>query len=200
MYTYTHESGRGFFERVCALVEQTRISTDPPPPCHLWIASCLYCLCLSRFLPLTAVNVYSRLQYLVLGDKLQGGEIGHPPLLQGQAMQHPVCGVPSISLPGTPVNRLRRAPTAGGGCRLALSWWHSSHCHDHLRFANTGQNMHRQPLAFPQPRENPLGERSRWVMIKPLLRTTLEKSKGIQRRCCLSGRANRQATFRIWQL
>jgi hypothetical protein len=107
-----------------------------------------------------------------------------------------------IPLPRTRVNRLRRAPTAGVGCRLALFWWHCSHCHDHLRFAKTGQNMHRQPLAFPQPRENPLGERSRWVMTKRLLRTTLEESKGIQRRCCLRVRetkfiANSSAAARL---
>jgi hypothetical protein len=35
---------------------------------------------LTRFLPLTAVNAYSLLQYLVLGDKLQGRGIGHLPL------------------------------------------------------------------------------------------------------------------------
>ena len=63
------------FSGVHALNEQACISSDPP--CHLWIASCLYCLCLSRFLPLTEVNVYSLLPYLVLGNKLQGVEIGH---------------------------------------------------------------------------------------------------------------------------
>jgi hypothetical protein len=35
---------------------------------------------LRRFLPLSAANVYSLLQYLVLGNNLQGREIGHPPL------------------------------------------------------------------------------------------------------------------------
>ena len=75
MYAWTSEIGRGFFEGVHALSDQVCISSDPP--CHLWIASCLYCLCLSRFLPLTAVNVYSLLPYLVLGNKLQGVEIGH---------------------------------------------------------------------------------------------------------------------------
>ena len=75
MYACIHETGRGFFEGVCALSDQACISSDPP--CHSWIASCLYCLCLSRFLPLTAVNVYSLLPYLVLGNKLQGVEIGH---------------------------------------------------------------------------------------------------------------------------
>jgi len=30
---------------------------------------------ITRFLPFTAANVYSLLQYLVLGNKLQGGEI-----------------------------------------------------------------------------------------------------------------------------
>jgi hypothetical protein len=39
-----------------------------------------YYLRLSRFLPLTAVNVYSPLPYLVLGNKHQGGELAHPAL------------------------------------------------------------------------------------------------------------------------
>jgi hypothetical protein len=81
MYACVPEIGGGFFEGVCALNDQNCISSDPPPPCHSWIASCLYCLCLTRFLPLTAANVYSLLRYLVFGNKLQGGEIGHPPLL-----------------------------------------------------------------------------------------------------------------------
>ena len=80
MYAYTPEIGDGFFGRVCALRDQAYISSDPPSPCHSWIASCLYGLRLSRFLPLTAVNVYSLLPYLVLGNKLQSGEMGHSPL------------------------------------------------------------------------------------------------------------------------
>jgi hypothetical protein len=80
MYAYIPEIGCAFFEGVRALNDQVCISTDPPPPYHSWIASYLYFFYLIRFLPLTAVNVYSLLLYLVLGDKLQGGEIGHPPL------------------------------------------------------------------------------------------------------------------------
>jgi hypothetical protein len=80
MYACIHETGGGFFEGVRALNDQACISSDPPPPCHSGIASCLYFFCLTRFLPLTAVNKHSRLPYLVLGNKLQGGEIGHPPL------------------------------------------------------------------------------------------------------------------------
>jgi hypothetical protein len=80
MYACAYETERGFFAGVCALCDQPRISSDPPPPCHSWIASCLYCLRLTRFLPLTAVNVYALLPYLVLGNKLQGVEIGNPPL------------------------------------------------------------------------------------------------------------------------
>ena len=78
MYAYIHEIGRGFFEGVCALSDQGCISSDSP--CRSWIASCQPCLRLRRFLPLTAGNLYSLLPYLVLGNKLQGGEIGHPPL------------------------------------------------------------------------------------------------------------------------
>jgi hypothetical protein len=33
-----------------------------------------YYLRLTRFLPLTAANIYSLLQYLVLGNKHQGGK------------------------------------------------------------------------------------------------------------------------------
>src|SRR5215204_236097 len=32
MYACVHETGRGFFGRVCALGDQARISSDPPPP------------------------------------------------------------------------------------------------------------------------------------------------------------------------
>jgi hypothetical protein len=77
MYACIHETGLGFIGGVCTLSDQACISSDPP--CHSWIASCQYCLRLSRFLCLTGVNVYSMLHYLVLGNKLQG-EIGHPQL------------------------------------------------------------------------------------------------------------------------
>jgi hypothetical protein len=80
MYACIRETKRGFFEGVCAGGHRLHISTDPPPLCHSWIASCLYCLRLSRFLPLTTTNVYSPLQCVVLGHKPQGGQIGHPPL------------------------------------------------------------------------------------------------------------------------
>src|SRR5215211_5469448 len=56
MYACTYETESGFFSGVCALSDQACISSYPPPPCHSWIASCLYCLGQSRFLPLTAVN------------------------------------------------------------------------------------------------------------------------------------------------
>ena len=74
MYACTYETEGSFFAGVCALSDQARIPSDPPPPCHSWIASCLYFFYLTRFLPLTAVNVYSLLRYLVLGNKLQGGK------------------------------------------------------------------------------------------------------------------------------
>ena len=81
MYACVHETGHGYFAGVRALSDQGCISSDPPPPPHnSWIASCQYCLRLSKFLPLTAANVYSLLRYLVLSNKLQGGEIDHPPL------------------------------------------------------------------------------------------------------------------------
>ena len=80
MYACVGETGRGFFAGVCALSDQECNSSDPPLPCHSWIASCRYRLRLTRFLPLNAVYDYSLLQYLVLGNKLQGGEIGHSPL------------------------------------------------------------------------------------------------------------------------
>jgi hypothetical protein len=71
MYACTYEPEGGFFAGVCALSDQVRISSHPP--CHSWIASCLYYLRLGRFLPLSAANVYSLLPYLVLGSNLQGG-------------------------------------------------------------------------------------------------------------------------------
>ena len=79
MYACIHETGRRFFV-VCALSDQACTTSDPPPPCQSWIASCQYCLRLRGFLHLTAVNIYSLLLYPVLGKKLQGGEIGHPAL------------------------------------------------------------------------------------------------------------------------
>jgi hypothetical protein len=103
MYACILRTVAGFFSEVCALRDQRCISSDPP--CHSWIASSLYCLRLTRFLRLTGVNVYSLLHYLVLGNKLQGGKIGHPPLPKGQAMQHPVCGLLRIPLPRTSVNK-----------------------------------------------------------------------------------------------
>ena len=80
MYACIREIVRGFFGGVCALSNQACISSDPPPPCHSWVASCQTCLRLTRFLPPSVVYVYSLLPYLVLGNKLQGGEIGQPPL------------------------------------------------------------------------------------------------------------------------
>jgi hypothetical protein len=74
MHAYIRESVGGFLGGVCTLGDHARISSDPTPPCRTGIASCLYCLILRRFLPLTAANVYSLLRYLVLGNKLQGGK------------------------------------------------------------------------------------------------------------------------------
>src|SRR5687767_9540333 len=97
------EIGGRFFGGVCALKDQACISTDPP--CHSWIASWQYCLRLSRFLPLTAANLYLLLPFLVLGKKLQGGKIGHPLLPQGQAMQDRGYRLLRIYLPRTPANK-----------------------------------------------------------------------------------------------
>jgi hypothetical protein len=96
MYACIPEIGGGFFEGWADKGNQPPTFRDPPPPCRTWIASCLYCLRLTGFLPFTAVYVYSLLQYLVLGNKLQGGEMVHPLLPWGQAMQVRVCGVPRI--------------------------------------------------------------------------------------------------------
>src|SRR5215211_1650437 len=79
------------------------------------MASFLDCLCLTRFLPLTAVNVYSLLHYPVLDNKLQRREIGHPPLPYGQAMQDRGYGLQRIPLLRTPVNR---APRASATCTI----------------------------------------------------------------------------------
>ena len=91
MYACILETGRGFFEGVCVLSDQTRISPDPPPPCRSCIASCQYYLRVIWFLPLTAVNAYSLLRYLVVGNKLQGGEISRPPLPWGR-----LCDIPYV--------------------------------------------------------------------------------------------------------
>jgi hypothetical protein len=77
MYACIPEIGSGFFEGVYVLNDQSCFSSDPPPPPHnSWIALWQYCHCLTRFLPLSAANVYSLLLYFVLGNKLQSGEIG----------------------------------------------------------------------------------------------------------------------------
>jgi hypothetical protein len=48
------------FSRWCTLNDQVCISSDPPPPPHnSWFASCLYCLHLTRFLSLTAVDMHT---------------------------------------------------------------------------------------------------------------------------------------------
>ena len=81
MYACVPRTERGYFEGVCPPCESTAYFGDPPPlPAIRGIASCLYCLGLCGLLPLTAGNVYSPLRYLVLGNKLQGGGIGRPPL------------------------------------------------------------------------------------------------------------------------
>ena len=80
MYACTYETESGFFAGVCAVSDQACISSDPSPPFHAWIALWQYCLRLIRFLPLAGVNKHSLLPYLVLGNKLQRGEIGYPPL------------------------------------------------------------------------------------------------------------------------
>jgi hypothetical protein len=80
MYACTYET-EGSFSRWCVLsMIRAALLLTHIPPCHSWVASCQYSLYLSRFLPITTVNVYSLLQYLVLGNKLQGGETSHPPL------------------------------------------------------------------------------------------------------------------------
>lgn len=68
---------------------------------------------------LAAAKVYSLLPYLVLGNKLQGGEIGHPPLLQGQPMQDGGNGLPRIYTLGTWVNK-PHGPTAEGRREIAI--------------------------------------------------------------------------------
>src|SRR5215208_2977967 len=66
MYACIPEIGGGFLGSVCTLSDQGCISTDPPPSCHSWIASCQSCIRLTRFLPLTTANVYSLLHILCL--------------------------------------------------------------------------------------------------------------------------------------
>src|SRR5215207_5006190 len=66
MYACVLETGCRFFEGGCALSDQACISSDPPPPCRSWIASCQYCPRLSRFVPLISGNVYSRSNILGL--------------------------------------------------------------------------------------------------------------------------------------
>jgi hypothetical protein len=74
MYACTYETDSGFFEGVHALNDQVCISTDPPPPCHSWIASCQSCLHLTRFLLLAAANTYALLPYLCLAISSRMGK------------------------------------------------------------------------------------------------------------------------------
>jgi len=69
MYACIPETALGFFGGVCALSDKACISSDPPLPCHSWIASCQSCLRLSGFLRPTGVNRYSLLPYPALGNK-----------------------------------------------------------------------------------------------------------------------------------
>jgi hypothetical protein len=105
MYACVLEAGRGFFEGVCALRDLACISTDPPLPCHSRIASCLYCLRLSRFLPLTTVNLYSFLQYLVLAKSRKEWQLALLRPDRGEAMQDSGYGLLRISLLGTALNK-----------------------------------------------------------------------------------------------
>jgi hypothetical protein len=80
MYAYIPEIGCAFFDGVRALNDQACISSDLPPPCRSWIASCQSCLRLTRFLPLATANVYLLLHILCLAISSRAGNIGHPPL------------------------------------------------------------------------------------------------------------------------
>ena len=57
--------------------------------------------------------------HLVLGNKLQGGEIGHPPLLQGQPMQDGGYGLPRRHILGACVN-MPHGSTAEGRREIAI--------------------------------------------------------------------------------
>ena len=105
---------RQIFRGVCALNDQACTSSDPPPPPHnSWIASYQSYLYPTRFLPLTAVNVYSLLQYLVLGNKLQSGgnRPSSAPIGTGYAAS---CMWTSENPPSTtPVNKGKKERAAG---------------------------------------------------------------------------------------
>ena len=78
MYACILEDGRGFIEGCVLSMSKPAILLTHP----LTIRRCLHasCHCLTRVLPLTAVNIYLLLPDHVLGNKLLGGEMGHPPL------------------------------------------------------------------------------------------------------------------------
>jgi len=65
MYAYILETGRGFFEGVCALNERACISSDPPSPA---IRGSLHgsTVSVDQVTASTAANLYSLLPYLVL--------------------------------------------------------------------------------------------------------------------------------------
>jgi hypothetical protein len=82
MYACTYET-EGSFSRGCALsvIRPALLLTHPLP----FVGRFMPVLTPSQqVLPLTTVNVYSLLPYLVLGNKLQGGGIGHPASHRGR--------------------------------------------------------------------------------------------------------------------
>jgi hypothetical protein len=80
MYACVCGIGRGFFAGVCALNDQACISSDPTPTLPF----------VDRFMPVLSlskqVSASHRrdslftVPHLVLGNKLQSGEMDHPPL------------------------------------------------------------------------------------------------------------------------
>src|SRR5215207_2004060 len=115
MYAYILEMWRGLFEGVCTLSDEARISSDRPPPCHSWIALGQYCLRLTRFVPLSAVNVYSLLPNLVLGNKLQseGNRPSSAPIGAGCAGS---CIWASENTPFPTLGEMRRLGSEGEPC------------------------------------------------------------------------------------
>src|SRR5829696_4036739 len=99
MYAYTCESWACFFGGVCAPGHRSLFSCDPyHPP---FANGCMLVPCLAT---LTAANIYSPLQYLVLAISRKAGALGILRPHRGEAMRHSGFELRRTNLARIPVN------------------------------------------------------------------------------------------------
>src|SRR5215204_3531217 len=99
MYACILESGRGFFEGVCApVITHCFLVTPHHPP---FANGCMPVPCLAT---LTAANIYSPLQYLVLATSRKAGQLAILRPHRGEAMRHSGFELRRTNLARIPVN------------------------------------------------------------------------------------------------